>query len=287
LAVTLRERVGLPTKRPVYTLDATGRIRVEAFELHPVEDCNLRCANCCNMSPFVARRRMTVDELRTQLTAMAPVLIADVFKIMGGEPLLHPEIAKLIRAARESGVGRIVRVFTNGLLLKGMHDDFWSALDQLTISNYASAPVPERTLDLVRAKAVQFGFIVNIKPVTSFNEVLSVRYDADDTVVQKTYDTCWLRHRCIIVRNEHFYKCTRAAYAQDFHERVNREAPPPGFHADDDGIPLPASADQLRDYMNATTPLASCHYCFAGNGPMRQHHQLTRAQVQAGVLSDR
>ena len=43
---------------------AAGRIRVEAFELHVVEHCNLRCAHCCNMSPYVADRMLSVAESR-------------------------------------------------------------------------------------------------------------------------------------------------------------------------------------------------------------------------------
>ncbi len=281
LQIVLRERVGQPTKRPVYTLDAQGRVRVEAFELHVVEDCNLRCANCCNMSPFVDVRRLSVDELREQLATMASVLSTDVFKIMGGEPLLHPRIDEMIVVARESGIGAVVRLFTNGLLLKRMKESFWRALDQLTISSYASAPVPQRTLEHAYAKAVEYGFILNVKPVTSFSQVLSPRYIAD---VQETYDTCWLRHRCLIVRNGRFYKCTRAAYAGEFHQRIQREQPPAGLRFDDDGVALPASAATLRDYMSSGVPLASCHYCLAGNGPLERHHQLSKREVEAGVL---
>lgn len=285
LRMALLQRTGPPTARPVYALE-DGKLRVEAFELHVAEDCNLRCANCCNLSPFVDEKRSTVEELRVQLSTMAEVLRADVFKIMGGEPLLHPQIAQMIRVARESGIGRVVRVFTNGLLLKRQTDDFWSALDHLTISSYTSAPVPEATLAMVREKAVAFGFVLNVKPVASFSQVLSPRYEANAQRTQEIYDTCWLRHRCLIVRQGRFFKCTRAAYAKEFHARVDREPPPPGFSYVDDGIALAgASAETLRDYMNAPEPLASCHYCLAGQGPLEAHHQLSKQQVASGSLS--
>lgn len=286
LRMILLERTGPPTARPVYDLDAAGRLRVEAFELHVAEDCNLRCANCCNLSPFVEEKRLTVDELRAQLSAMAKVIRADVFKIMGGEPLQHPDIAAMLRVARESGIGKVVRLFTNGLLLKRQTDDFWSALDQMTISSYSSAPVPQATLELTRAKAIEFGFVLNVKPVASFSQVLSPRYETSAKRVQEVYDTCWLRHRCLIVRAGRFYKCTRAAYAREFHSRVDRDPPPAGFNYVDDGMTLAdATPEMLRDYMNAPEPLASCHYCQAGAGPLEAHHQLTKQQVAAGLLS--
>ena len=71
----------------------------------------------------------------------------------GREPLLHPDITGALHAIRRSGISGTVRLFTNGLLLHRMGDDFWEALDELTISNYASAPVKPVVLQAARDKA--------------------------------------------------------------------------------------------------------------------------------------
>src|SRR4029077_1053151 len=97
--------------RALYTQGEGGRVRVEAFELHVVEHCNLRCANCCNMSPLVPERTLTVAEVADLCARMAAVLDVDVFKIMGGEPLLHPDIAGVLQAIRRSGISPRVRLF--------------------------------------------------------------------------------------------------------------------------------------------------------------------------------
>ena len=263
-----------------------GRIRVEAFELHVVEHCNLRCAHCCNMSPYVADKMLSLAEIEAQCRTMARVLDVDVFKIMGGEPLLHPEITAILGVLRQTGISETIRLFTNGLLLHRMTDDFWRALDHLTISSYSSAPVKPEHLRLVEDKAREFDVVLNVKPVDRFSEVMASERRLDDAATQAVYEACWLRHRCMVVRGGVFYKCTRAAYQKDFRERLDvkgREldaVPEPG----DDGIALDAMdfEDRLLTYLNADRALAACRYCQGSSGPLVGHVQLSRRDVREG-----
>ncbi|MEP7123250.1 MAG: radical SAM protein [Byssovorax sp.] len=263
-----------------------GRIRVEAFELHVVEHCNLRCAHCCNMSPYVADKMLSVAEIDAQCRTMARHLDVDVFKIMGGEPLLHPEITGILGVLRETGISETIRLFTNGLLLHRMTDDFWRALDHLTISSYSSAPVKPEHLRLVEDKAREFDVVLNVKPVDRFSEVMASERRGDAAATQAVYEACWLRHRCLVVRGGVFYKCTRAAYQRDFRERLDvkgRELdalPEPG----DDGVALDAMdfEDRLLAYLNADQALSACRYCHGSSGPLVEHVQLSRRDVREG-----
>lgn len=290
LAMALRPRTGFAPDRVRYQRQADGRVRVEAFELHPVEHCNLRCGNCCNMSPLVPKRWLSESEVLELAQKMASALVADVVKIMGGEPLLHPHITGVIRALRSSGVGDRVRLFTNGLLLASMDDDFWASLDELTISNYASAPVKPATLALARQKAKEHDIVLNIKPVDTFSQVLSPHYEPSDERTQRTFERCWLRHRCLVVRGRTFTMCTRAAYADEFLKFAQHEAPHDAhFDRSNDGIDIdaPQLAASLEAYLNRSQPLAACRYCLGGDGATEPHHQLSRAEVTRGVLSRR
>jgi organic radical activating enzyme len=299
LAVGIAGRVGRAPERVRYARGADGRVRVEAFELHVAEHCNLRCANCCNMSPLVGEKLLSVDEVALFTRRMAQLLVADVVKIMGGEPLLHPDLPAVLRVLRESGIGDRVRLFTNGLLLPAMPEAFWEALDELTISSYTSAPVKPAVLAMVRERAKWHDFVLNVKPVDEFAQVLSPRYEGDDERAQRTYERCWLRHRCLVVRDRKFYMCTRAAYADDFLHRVAHEAPPAPLDRSSDGIAIfpgdaggelidaPDLAAALEAYLNREQPLGACRYCFGGDGATEAHYQLTRAEITQGVLSRR
>ena len=80
-----------------------GRILTWALETHVVEHCNLRCANCCTLSPELPSWWVDPDELRRDLERAAGALRPHVFKLTGGEPLLHPELLRCLDAARASG----------------------------------------------------------------------------------------------------------------------------------------------------------------------------------------
>ncbi|MDC0716609.1 radical SAM protein [Nannocystis bainbridge] len=277
-----------PTSQRKLYARSDGKIRVEAFELHVVEHCNLRCAHCCNMSPYLGEHTQSVADIEAICRTMAAQLQVDVFKIMGGEPLLHPDITGVLHAIRRSGISDTVRLFTNGLRLHAMDDGFWEALDELTISHYASAPVRPAHLAAAREKARAFDVVLNVKPVGEFSEVMRAEREHDDAALRATYERCWLRHRCLVVRRGKFYMCTRAAYAEEFHRDIAH-----GAHPDDreaaragDGVPLdaPDLGAALLAYLNRVEPLVSCRFCHGGDGPVAAHSQLSGADVRAGRL---
>jgi organic radical activating enzyme len=285
------ERGEVPTSQRKVYAKVDGRVRVEAFELHVTEHCNLRCAHCCNTSPYLPHKTLDPAHIADTLATMSAVLQADVFKIMGGEPLLHPQITEVLRVVRASGVASVVRLFTNGLLLSRMDDDFWRALDQLTVSTYASAPVRREHLALIEDKADRFGVVLNVKPVQHFSQVMHDVRRHDDAAVQKTWDSCWLRHRCLVARDGRFYICTRAAYLEDLHERVQLsepfEDPRARRLADSVALDDPQLGDQLLALLNRSEPLHSCRFCLGGDGPRETHTQLSRDDVRQGLLRRR
>ena len=288
LAASFARRGALPTSQRARYERAGGRVRVEAFELHVVEHCNLRCAHCCNMSPYLAERTLSVDEVDEMCRTMAAHLEVDVFKIMGGEPLLHPDIAAVLDAIRRSGISGKIRLFTNGLLLHAMGDDFWRALDELTISSYASAKVKPAHLEAAREKARAFDVVLNVKPVAEFSEVMKGRREDDGRAVKRTYEQCWLRHRCMVVRGGKFFTCTRAAYAEEFHRDVLKGAYPEDLRRarESDGVPITHArfGEALLAYLNRGEPLASCRFCHGGEGPRVPHAQLSKSDVREGRL---
>jgi hypothetical protein len=289
LEVVVARRGSLPTsQRPVYTRGADGRIAVEAFELHVVEHCNLRCAACCNMSPWLDFKVSPVEEIAVQCRVMAEHLDVEVFKIMGGEPLLHPDITRVLRAVRASGIGRVVRLFTNGLRLHQMDDAFFDALDHLTISTYSSAPVPARTLDAVRERSLRHGFVLNVKPVAEFSRVMHDRRHADDATRRAVWEDCWLRHRCLVVREGRFFACTRAAYSREQHRKIALtdplDDPDAAWEAEGVALDHPNLGEALLAHLNRAEPFSACWHCLGSAGPVAPHRQLTPAAIRSRRL---
>jgi organic radical activating enzyme len=276
------------SQRMRYERGKDARVRVEAFELHPVEHCNLRCAHCCNLSLYARPRFRSVEALVREASAIARCLAPDVFKLSGGEPLLHPDITTILRAVHDVGVAPVVRLFTNGLLLHRMPDDFWAALDQLTVSDYASAPLGPARLAVIASKAKAFDVVLNVKPVDAFSQVVASEPQSDPNAIADTYRNCWLRHRCMMVRDGVFYACTRAAYADVFRTRWLGDESPSATTRD--GVPLDGEdfADRLYDYLNRREPLEICRYCLGSDGPTLGHAQLrARQRIDAASWATR
>jgi hypothetical protein len=271
-----------------YAVDPDGRVAVESVELHVVEHCNLRCAQCCNVSPYLPERAMSVAEVRATCERLRGVVRPEVLKIMGGEPLLHPDVGGVLRAVRESGVAPRVRLFTNGLLLRTLDDASFAALDELTVSSYASAPLRPELVAETEERARRFDVVLNLKPVDTFSTVLSgaARSAAE---AQAAYDSCWLRHRCLVVRDGVFYKCTRAAYHADYHARVDVEARDADAEATQRalGIPLdaPGFAARLAAYLGSPEKIVSCTHCHGSSGQLAPHVQLRKRDVAGGRLA--
>lgn len=105
------------------------------LEVHITEHCNLNCRMCSHFSPLAPETYLSLDEYTRDLTRLKELYQNDLFhfRILGGEPLLHPQILQFLRAAREIFEDTRIELLTNGLLLSGrggVIDGFWDCMRQ-------------------------------------------------------------------------------------------------------------------------------------------------------------
>src|SRR5262249_58418964 len=77
-----------------------GRIVTRSLEVHVTDHCNLRCEQCCSLSPFLPPWYEDPERLRRDFTAARRVLAPTFLKLVGGEPLLHPRLLDCLTVAR-------------------------------------------------------------------------------------------------------------------------------------------------------------------------------------------
>ena len=123
-----------------------GRVKTRSLEAHIVDHCNLACAECCSLSPLLPAWLAEPESIGQDLRRAAKVLSPGIFKLVGGEPLLHPRLIDIIRCVRDANIAPVISITTNGLKLGEMPGDFWKQIDALTISRY---PKPRLTPALV------------------------------------------------------------------------------------------------------------------------------------------
>ncbi len=142
------------------------------LEFHIADHCNLKCADCEHYSglvetpvfPDLAKFTKDLGQLKKFFDEIT------VVRILGGEPLLNPEIEDYIKLVSDIYPDSVIHVVTNGLLLKTMPDSFFDTLkgcregSGIWISFY---PVMRNKIDDIRSflnsKNVGYGVSDEIK----------------------------------------------------------------------------------------------------------------------------
>jgi hypothetical protein len=184
-----------------YAVNA-GRLMTWSLEVHVVHHCNLRCAHCCTLSPGLRPRFADPDVLRRDLALAAGALEPAVLKLTGGEPLLHPNLAACLDAARGAGIARRVSLTTNGHLAPRVPDAVFEKLDALTLSLYPSAPLPDAALADLDARCERHGVALHIKWVDRFG-VMDAAHRSRARA-RSDHASSWLKQRGHLVREGRF-----------------------------------------------------------------------------------
>ena len=77
------------------------------------------------MSPLAKEWFCDVEQTEKDLSELLKKIQVLDFELIGGEPLLHPEITGLVRVVRKVYPKSNIFIVTNGSLLPKMPDDFW------------------------------------------------------------------------------------------------------------------------------------------------------------------
>jgi hypothetical protein len=250
-----------------------GRVVTRALEAHVVDHCNLTCAECCSLSPMLPPWVADPADLAADLASARKLLAPAVFKLVGGEPLLHPDLVELVRVVRQSEIAPRISITTNGLLLDRTPDALWKAIDAITISVYPRPALAPDAIAATELRAARFSVALNWKHQAEFVVMNRSKPATDVDEARGIFDHCWIRERCHMLRNGRFYTCTRPPHLQTYHRGA--------IDFTGDGIVL-ADLDvtTLHSYLTSDRPLAACAHCFGGSGAtMVAHRLLTRDEL--------
>lgn len=230
------------------------------LEIQVAEHCNLNCASCTHFSPLAEESYMTKEDFSSQLQKANKIFRGHCksLKIMGGEPLLHPEIAELQRLAREAMPEIKITLQTNGILLTRMSEDFWkSCTDNDILVRVTRYPVK---LDVDEIKCLAQRFKVNLKfhpeeTIKSFN-LYPLNIDGQSDAAENLAN-CKMKLRYVLIKDGRLFPCPIAGNAEHFNS---------AFHhhlgcCEQDSISL-EDVHSFEDYARfAHRPLSFCKHC--------------------------
>lgn len=237
------------------------------LDVHVTDHCNLRCRGCIHFAPLAERGFLDLNEYERDLDRLAAIEgLGDyllTLMLMGGEPLLHPRLPQIVRLTRRYLPQATVALCTNGLLLKLMGEDFWSALAeadvQLRISPYPIRVDYRALADLAVSHGVQVRFAVDITGHDLGKEAfLRLAVDPQGTSdPNHSFVRCPFGGRYLQLSQGAIWPCQMAAHHGTLARRFGLD-----LHAsEDDRLPLDGltTTDQIEAFRRSAHPM--CRHC--------------------------
>jgi len=261
--------IHLPAPKPVAMVD--GRVRTEAVEVNVVRHCNVSCRSCSHASPSMRPWFADPDLIERDLVALTPWMHVDHVRILGGEPLLHPQLPEILRAVRRSGLGERRRLLTNGLQLGDQPGEFWEEVEEVHVSVYPNtARHLHRARPAIVRAAEHSGTTLRFKHFDHFR-VAFRQPDDHPELTQDIYETCQIanRWRCITVESGRLHRCPQSMLAPDAGAVI------------EDGLAITEidAAETVRSWLLRADALRSCQSCAGSVGLRRPHRARTRSDV--------
>lgn len=234
-------------------MSSWGNLIMPHIELHISDKCNLDCRGCSHFSPLFdelnADFNQKINDIR-QIKA----LFDDVFRIdiLGGEPLLNPEVGKYVSELRKELPKTFIQIYTNGLLIPGLKDEVLKEIFDNNISVSISEYRPtHKIIDKIISRLDDFEIRYHIAEYDDkqvFNVPISLSSDSK-------YPRMCISDGCITVSDGRIARCPTLMYVERFNEYFKKDLPTEGIYA----INEYKSGEKLLEDMKKEVPL--CRHC--------------------------
>lgn len=173
-----RNLMGFPIMRFLYYsglgksifVDSRGRAKLRKMEVYVANGCNLKCLFCSHLNPF-RKGLIPADELIHSFEVWSQKVTPRKLGILGGEPLLHPELERILRAARKFWPESRLVLTSNALLFPGKPDSLLDALretnTQVLLSRHLTGAENEKKFQEICSRLEGAGVWVTIIPSSS------------------------------------------------------------------------------------------------------------------------
>ncbi len=248
------------------------------MHVYPVINGKVTNSNGCEINPvyqhdpsyhsrFAAPRFEDPAAIEDDLTRLGRVYAAGHIRVMGAEPLLHPELPDLLRRLRRTGVAPRIRLCTYGRLLDWRGDGLWQLIDELEISLYPGRSITNEQLDRYRDQAHRNGVALTVNLISEFREGYAERGTNDWRTVNRIFRSCQVAHmwRCHLVQNGYIYRCPPSYFLPMIPGGAGDPTP--------DGLAIgsgPRFRDELKRFLESPIGPSACQRCLGTAGKKAQ-----------------
>lgn len=223
-------------------------VPLRLLEFHVVHHCNLTCALCSHFSPTAGRHFVAPAELARDVDQAAARLRPDHVHVLGGEPLLHPDLPDLLPLFRPAFPRARINLVSNGVLVARRAARLLPVLAGegigLAVSVYPAAGVD---VGEVARLCAEHGVALEVWEQSTFLDFMNPKGDTDPAAARAA---CHMEDACN-VRDGRLFPCPVTAWADFGHLPFDPA----------DGVPLAAGAEALAAVPDRRRTTSLCRFC--------------------------
>lgn len=260
--------------------------KLDFLEVMIVNVCNLSCRGCTTFSDLTHSGYVTWEQGRSWLEPWANRIDIQAVGLMGGEPLINPELRNWLIGIREMLPHAQIRFVTNGLLL----DRHWWVVDQLDqlgnavlkISQHVDDPAITTVVERIQQSRLwspinelgidrwvsPTGFRFQLTRPTHFIQTFRNTYQDMHPHNSKPADAfkICVQKRCPLLINGKIWKCGTAALTPDILKRFGYPNQAEWEPYITPGLTSDCTNNELEQFVkNFGQPHAICRQCPSEN----------------------
>ncbi len=228
-----------------------SKINLPYLEVQLVNHCNLNCRACSHFSNIAEPYYYNIFDYENDLKVIGQKFTLGILRLLGGEPLLHPDLIQILKITRKYLPETPITVVTNAVLLPEMNEQFFMTLKDenitVDISVYPlSKSVYEKSVKILESYNIEYSLAKTDKFRLFFNPDRKSDYI-------KMFKKCILK-RCRILYKSKIYHCPICACSE--------------IYSDKFGVKLiKGSGIDFKNERNRNillkflTPQETCQYC--------------------------
>ncbi|MBP1664171.1 MAG: radical protein [Bacteroidetes bacterium] len=260
--IILFRRNLLPVWRRISKRNMRIRKTIPILHLHLVDHCNLNCRGCDNFSPLAPEVFADILTFENDCARMSKLVgnRVDEIQLLGGEPLLHPQVTEFIRISRKYFPEVPVNIISNGILLPKQPDDFWETCHKhninIIVTKYPVKIDHNKIEQLAKKHQVRLSYYGNTESIEKNMQLLPLDLDGKQDA-QDSFLRCARANRCISLDNGKLYTCSLIPYVKYFNRKFNQDL----RISTNDYIDI-YQAKNMEEIMNfVSKPMPFCRYC--------------------------
>jgi len=235
---------------------------IPILHLHITDHCNLNCRGCDNFSPLAPEVFADISVFENDCAQISKLSNGriDEIQLLGGEPLLHPQLTDFMSIARKYFPTTPINLISNGILLAQQKKEFWAACNNYNIDIIVTKYPIKIDFDAIEKRAQQEGVHFNYYGRTAEVEKNMQCMPLDLEGKQNAKDSflrCSSANRCISLDNGRMYTCSLIPYIKYFNAHFNKNLEV--TEADYIDIYKAKSMDEILNFLSK--PMPFCKYC--------------------------